>query len=164
MAARRHIPLKVKLACALLEVDRLRTMVDRHRGNPSAARLIQYDDAKTLTPEQIIARWHFDHYPIPHAEGGTDHPSNLTPRPAAEHREKTAHQDVPGIAKRKRLARKQAEHEARMTTPVAWLACSAPTEGAVLGERYEVFQTPKRKRKIASRPFPKGHRPMRRKP
>jgi hypothetical protein len=127
---RRSPNLTEKLAAALLEIDRLREA----RG---MARAVQYEEAKGLTTEQILARWTFDHYPVLFVDrefvGSVDishihHPTNLSPRPHLEHRDKTLHVDVPAIAKRKRIVK-------RATTP----------------------RTPSR---IPSRPFPRRHRPL----
>lgn len=75
---------------------------------------IPHHEAKLLTPDQIIALFEFDHYPIPHAEGGPDEPWNLDPVFKPVHREKTAKVDIPTIAKGKRLRRKEGEHTAAM--------------------------------------------------
>lgn len=95
---RKHISMKVKLAAALLRTGR-----------------IEYERSKRMTANQIIALFHWDHYPIPHAEGGPDEPWNLCPMLISEHREKTRKTDVPTIAKGKRIRGKQAEHGLRMT-------------------------------------------------
>ena len=108
MAKRSHISLRVKLAAALLQ-----TMQDD--GTGKLVRVISHEDAKRMTADEIIARFHLDHHPIPHAAGGPDEPWNLTPLPVDIHREKTARVDVPAIAKAKRLTRKQEEFRARLT-------------------------------------------------
>lgn len=108
---RAHIGLKTKLAAALLHMKRY------HLGRWE--NIITHEEAKTLTADEIIARFHFDHFPIPHAEGGTDHPSNLDPVLIADHQEKTAKIDVPGIAKRKRVSKAHEEFQRRMLVPRA---------------------------------------------
>lgn len=94
--SRKPIPLKVKLAAALLTMKR-----------PNEAgilvRVISYERAKKMTADQIIAEFHFDHYPIRHADGGPCEPWNIEPRPVAEHLKKTAEIDIPQLAKQKRL-------------------------------------------------------------
>jgi hypothetical protein len=65
-----------------------------------------------LHEDQMISLAERDHWPVPVAEGGTNHFSNVWARPIREHREKTSKIDVPGIAKRKRIRRKEAEHQA----------------------------------------------------
>jgi hypothetical protein len=79
---RKQPSLRVKLASALLTIVR----PDAQHGN--LVHVIGHQEAKTLTPEQIIARFHFDHA-VHDAWGGSLHPSNLTPRPVAEHVAKT---------------------------------------------------------------------------
>lgn len=101
MSERKHISLKVKLAAALLK----------------AYPAIPHEEAKKLTADQIIARFHFDHWPIPHAHGGPDEPWNLVPLPVDEHRHKTAKKDVPQIAKTKRITREHEEFRKRLLTP-----------------------------------------------
>lgn len=103
--------------------------------------VIDWQTALLLSPEQIIARFEFDHYPIPVTWGGTNHPSNLVPRLKAEHRTKTAKIDMPAIAKVKRLTKDQEEFRRRM------LAKVDPT----------VEAPPKRRSRIQSRGF-QGHR------
>lgn len=93
---RAHIPLKTKLAAALLQMKRAD---DCGMFVP----VISYEESKHLTADEIISRFRFDHWPIRHADGGPDEPWNLEPRPAAEHDKKTAEIDVPQIAKQKRL-------------------------------------------------------------
>lgn len=96
MSKRAHISLRVKLAAALL------TMM-RPDDSGNLVRIIPHEEAKRLTADQILARYHFDHWPIRHADGGPSEPWNLEPRPIAEHRKKTDEIDVPQIAKQKRI-------------------------------------------------------------
>lgn len=107
MSQRKHLSLKTRLAAALLQMKRMDE-------NGQIVRVIPHQEAKTLTADQIISRFQFDHYPIPHAEGGPDEPWNIDPSPTPEHREKTAKVDVPTIAKSKRVRAKQAAHAAAM--------------------------------------------------
>lgn len=130
---RAHISLKTKLASALLMLRA-----------PDGRDAIPYQDSKQMSADQIISLFHFDHWPIRKADGGTDHPSNLAPRLIAAHREKTAKIDVPEMAKSKRIRRKEAVHAAHMST-----------DSFADLDRAMGFMT--RKRKIASRinPWPK---------
>lgn len=96
MTTRAHISLKTKLAAALL------TML-RADESGQLVPVIPYSEAKALTSDQIIARFHLDHYPIRKADGGTDDPWNLEWRPVAEHEKKTREIDVPQMAKQKRI-------------------------------------------------------------
>jgi hypothetical protein len=113
MASRKHVSLKTKLAAALLQMTRL---TKRH-GGWEVPPIIPFSEAQRMTEDQIIALFHFDHYPIPHAQGGPDEPWNLVPTLRADHAEKTAKIDIPQIAKTKRLTRKQEEFRQRMLTP-----------------------------------------------
>jgi hypothetical protein len=136
---RGHIPCTTKLASALLTIV-------RPDENGKFVPVISYEEAKTLTAEQVISRFRFDHYPIPHAQGGPDHHSNLVPRPTAEHEEITAKRDIPQIAKTKRLAKEQASFRARLLAKDSAEEPPAPSRP---------------KHKIPSRGFSDQHRPMR---
>lgn len=113
MASRKHISLKKKLAAALLQITR-RT---RTPTGWDITPIIPFSEAQRMTADKIIALFHFDHYPIPHAQGGPDEPWNLVPMPRADHAEKTAKIDIPQIAKTKRIRRKHEESRQRMLTP-----------------------------------------------
>ena len=89
--------LREKLAAALLQL------------NPDIR-----EWAKTQTPEAIISTFHCDHYPVPHAEGGTNHPTNLEMRLIPDHHEKTRKVDVPAIARSKRLTKAHEAFQARI--------------------------------------------------
>lgn len=133
MNARKHISLKTKLAAALCAL-----------AGQDGTRRIPHEHAKLMSAEQIISLFDFHHSPVPHAEGGPDEPWNLDPVLKPEHRIFTAKVDVPGIAKRKRVAAKHSQHQAAMAAKIT-------------GE-----PAPRRSgRKIRSRGFPKVHRPMR---
>lgn len=131
---RKHIPLKVKLASALLKML-------RPDENGQFRPVIPYDLAKTLTAGQIISRFHFNHHPIPHAHGGPDEPWNLDPEPVEHHREITAKIDIPRIAKGKRVVKAEAEHQAAMTAKLT-------------GEAASIKSKWPKGRKLPSRPFP----------
>ena len=107
MTKRKAISLRTKLAAALLQTLR----VDE---TGALVPVIPHDQAKTMTEDQIISAFELDHYPKPVALGGDNHPSNLTFLPRADHRKKTAKQDIPAIAKVKRLSRNEAEFRARL--------------------------------------------------
>ena len=94
--SRAHISLKTKLASALL------TML-RPNADGKLVRIIPHEEAKRLTADQILARFHWDHYPIRKADGGPDAPWNLEPRPVDEHQRKTRQVDQPQLAKQRRL-------------------------------------------------------------
>lgn len=78
--------LREKLAAALLQL------------NPGLR-----EWAKTQTADAIIRLFDCDHYPIPVAHDGTNHPTNLEMRIREDHHVKTRTVDVPRIAKGKRL-------------------------------------------------------------
>lgn len=111
---RRSPSLTEKLGSALLEIQRL-------RGHP-----IDRDKAKGMSAGDICRLFETDHDPIPVANGGTNHPTNLKPRLKAEHLDKTR-RDIKTIAKGKRLARKHAEFRALMLAKVGVDADCAPT-------------------------------------
>lgn len=112
---------------------------------------LSHEEVEVMTIEQILARAHVDHYPVPFATardlGWTpeqyNHPSNLLIRPVADHREKTARKDVPQIAKSKRISAEHAAFRARM------LAKSSDAETVAIPPT-------RRKAKIPSRPFAKA--------
>jgi hypothetical protein len=75
---------------------------------------IPYEHAKSMSADQIISLYQFDHYPIRKRDGGPFMPWNLVPRLIAAHRHKTSTYDQPQIAKDRRLQAKQALHDERM--------------------------------------------------
>jgi hypothetical protein len=107
---------------------------------------LPYDHRVLMSAEQVMSLLHFDHDPIPHAEDGPGLHFNLTPLPIMAHRIKTATIDLPGIAKRKRVAAKHGQHQAKIE---AKLTGDVPSEPR------------RRSRKLQSRGFQKIHRPMR---
>jgi len=128
---RAAISLRVKLAAALLQSL-------RDDGTGRLVRVIPHEQAKGMTADQIIAAFDMDHDPIPKAHGGPDEPWNLTPRLRADHRAKTAKQDIPAIAKTKRLRRSEQEFRDRLLAKDAGEDPPPPRRA---------------KRKIPSRPF-----------
>lgn len=125
--ARGYISFKTKLVAALCQM--------RHEVDGKWELILTHDEAKALSEDQILSIFHWDHDPIPHAEGGEDTHYNLTPKLIPGHKKKTATVDVPGIAKRKRVATGHIEHTRTMLTPRD--------------------QREPKKSKWASRPFPK---------
>lgn len=104
---RKHISLKTKLAAVLLQL--------REYGSDGQwLPIIDHFDAKHMSADQIISLFHFDHYPVPHAEGGPDEPWNLQAELIQSHHEKTRKRDVPQIAKNKRIKRKHDRHVERI--------------------------------------------------
>jgi hypothetical protein len=100
-----RIPTKVKWAAALLAI--------RHEVDGRLVPCISYAEAKTLTADQIIARFDHHHVILEHF-GGVTEPWNIQPMLRPEHRKRTAKLDVPAIAKGKRITKKEAAHKARM--------------------------------------------------
>lgn len=107
MAERKAISWQTKCAAALLALR-------DDMGDP----VIDYTHAKYMSTEQITSLFHFDHDPIPHADGGPDEAWNLTPLLRSEHKVKTAKVDVPTIAKNKRIRKKFAAHQETLVTRV----------------------------------------------
>jgi hypothetical protein len=93
---RKAITKDEKLASALLEITAL-------RGDP-----IPLEHAKLMSAAQICSLFEWDHARR-HIQGGTNHPTNLTPRFPGDHQEKTSKFDIPQIRKADRLA---ASHDA----------------------------------------------------
>lgn len=131
MAVRKYIGFKTKLVAALCQM--------RHEIDGKWELILTHTDAKALSEDQILSIFHWDHAPIPHAEGGEDAHYNLAPVLIPGHKKKTATIDVPGIAKRKRVAKEHQAFVARLLTPRD--------------------QRPPKKSKWASRPFPKRSKP-----
>jgi hypothetical protein len=109
---RAHIGLKTRLASALCQMLR-----PNERG--VLVPVISFEQAQRMTEDEILAAFHFDHYPVPHSQGGSDHHSNIMPVPTREHQVKTAKIDIPQIAKTKRLARAASEHVAALAAKAA---------------------------------------------
>ena len=91
--------LREKLAATLL-------MMVRPGKDGTMQPVIPFAEAKKMTAREIIGAFDFDH-DVYVAIGGGNHPSNLTPRLRAEHREKTK-RDLANIAKVKRGIAKRA--------------------------------------------------------
>jgi hypothetical protein len=130
MGTRKAIPLKTKLAAALLQ------LVDEN-----GERLIPYADSKLMTADQVVSLFELDHFPFRVADGGGDEPWNLTWRLRAEHKRKTATIDQPQMAKQRRIRAREAEHT-----------------HAIEMKSFRLQSITDRVRKFPSRPFPKGHK------
>ena len=111
MSKRDHISLTTKLAAVLLEMK-----VADENGN--LVPLIDREMAKSMTAAQVVSLWEFDHFPVPKALGGSDHPTNLVARPIIEHRIKTAKVDVPTIAKSNRISAAHEDFKRRVLAKV----------------------------------------------
>lgn len=105
--ARKQPTMKEKLAAALLQLIEFR--------NGKWEPTIDRGWAKGKTPEEIIARFECDHYPISVFLGGTNHPTNLTWRTKEEHREKTDGHDAKVHAKIRRNKKKQEKERQPMS-------------------------------------------------
>lgn len=106
MTKRKSISLKTKLAATL------RTMLVPD-GRDVLVPAIPFEQAKSMSDEQVIALFDFDHlHPV--ALGGDNHHSNLVPMPRELHRAKTAKTDVPRIAKSKRLTKAHEDMQRRL--------------------------------------------------
>lgn len=128
MARRRgYVSLKTKLAAALCQM--------MHEVDGKLELIITHAEARELSEDQILSLFQWDHSVTPHAEDGEDCHWNLEPKLIVPHRIKTKTVDVPGIAKRKRVAKAEAEFRARLLTPRD--------------------QRPPKKSRWGSRPFPK---------
>lgn len=149
---RRDPNMTEKLACALLQwLEAL--------GEP-----IPRGHAQLMSPDQICSLFQFDHYPIRYIDGGTTHPDNLMPKFIAAHRKKTAEIDVPQIRKADRIRKKRTPQIAKIDGHEIEFVIDDDNPGVARRpdpERDpELFVKPRR-RKINSRGFQKGHRPIR---
>lgn len=108
MSRGRNPNMHEKLAAALLALRRL----DPATG--ALVPLVARELAAAMSPKEIIRLFEFDHKPVPKALGGSNHPTNLIPTIKPEHREVTAQQDIPTIAKVKRAAMKHEEFRRRI--------------------------------------------------
>jgi hypothetical protein len=143
-APRKQPNLTIKLAAALCALT-----------GPDGQRLIPHEHAKLMSADHVLSLFQWNHFPIPHAEGGPAEHWNLDPELIAAHRKVTAKIDVPGIAKRKRVRAAEAGHKTRMTVKIFG------KDGIIGGADAIYNNIPVRSvRKIPSRGFPKGHRPM----
>lgn len=102
---RDYIPSPTKIASALLAAV--------HEVDGKLVPIIPREIAANLTAGEIISMVDWNHI-VPHAIGGTDHPSNLEPMLRSEHKERTAKIDIPQIAKTKRIEKKQAEFRSKI--------------------------------------------------
>jgi hypothetical protein len=129
MPPRKGIPMKTKLCAALCSLV--------HEEDGQLVPVIPRDEAKKLTEDEVLARFEFDHA-VHHAIGGAEQHWNLTPRAKAHHRQKTAKQDIPQIAKTKRLEKATEEFRRKL-----------------LAKSGQIAETPdtKQKRKMQSRGF-----------
>jgi len=127
---RAHISLETLLASELLR-----------RKDAGGKPWIPYEHAKLMTAAQIISLFQRQHN-ILHSHDGPDTHWNVELMPIMQHREITAKVDIPRAAKAKKLARAKAALDTFLTT----------------GEKPPLLGRPKKK--IRSRGFPKGHRPL----
>jgi hypothetical protein len=137
-----------------LKVAALRTLAEslRVERDGQLVPALSHEQAKKMTEADIEAMFEYDHN-IHHAIGGSVQHWNLTPILKAKHREKTAKQDIPQIAKTKRLEKATEEFRRKLL--------------AKSGQITETSDT-KQKRKMQSRGFTgwrnfKGE-PVKRKP
>lgn len=128
-AKRKRIPDRVKLAACLIRIF-----------------YITHTQAKTMSVDQILSMAQWDHYPITHADGGSDEPWNLQPLQIRPHLAKTGI-DAGTRAKTKRLAAARATHTAKMAAKL-----DPPSSPRITRPLFKDM-----KRKIGSRGFQKGN-------
>lgn len=107
--ARKYVSFKTKLVAALCQM--------RHEVDGKFELILTNAEAQALSEDQILSLFQWEHGVTPHAEDGPDVHWNLEPLLIAPHKKKTAEVDVPGIAKRKRVATGHIEHTRTMNTP-----------------------------------------------
>ena len=105
---RKNPSLSEKCAAALLTICRA-------DADGRLAPVVDRELARTMTAQEIIGCFQFDHVVL-HAFAGSNHPSNLVPRPVAEHRAKSA-VDTTIVAKVRRLATAHEEFRRRVLLP-----------------------------------------------
>lgn len=132
---RKNPNMSEKLAAALLIIQDL-------RGDP-----IPFEDAKRMTAEQICSLFQWDHSAGFVAHGADNHPTGLTPRFIAGHREKTAKVDVPAIRKCDRISKAHALHR-KIVEAKAGRGDNQADDARPLKPRW------------CSSGFAKGHRPL----
>lgn len=138
-----HIPAKEKLAAALL-------MCMQPDASGKLVRVISHEEAKRLTAKQIIARFHFHHWPIEEQDGGPALAWNLSPMPAPEHMKET------GKLRTQRAKGKRIREKYNTTAPGSGFALPKkmpPMTAAIFGLLKDGTR-PKPKRK--GRPMPGG--------
>lgn len=99
VTARKAPNLSIKLAAALLTLERLRLTVTGLKAEADEF----YEHAKSMSAAQIISLFQFDHFPIRHIDGGPPEPWNLDPKMIKPHRVKTHTVDRPAIRKERRI-------------------------------------------------------------
>lgn len=139
--SRDYIPANTLLAAALLQIP-----VDQ--GDGTFGPIMTHEESKLVGPDDVIRLFHRDHYPRRKNDGGLDVHYNIVWRPRPGHLRKTAKIDIPEIAKTKKVAARHLEFRRRMLEKSGRIS-EAP-QGRPL----------RPKRKIPSRPFAKGHRPI----
>ena len=124
----------------------------RDDGTGKLVPVIRYEHAKLMTADQVLALFHFDHYPIRRVDGGADKHFNLVPRFIPEHREKTAVVDVPQLRKADRLRRRHEQSLLRRSIQGEDAELTMEETGA-LRPFHPRGNWSRRKSKLHSRPF-----------
>lgn len=143
MSSRKNPTTRQKLAAALLQLN-------RYRGGKWVP-IIDYEEAKGMSADEIIARFELDHYPVSVKLGGSNHPTNLTWREREEHREKTNKID----AKIHKKARRFERSPGKVNRPWRLPVCEESEGEAEVQEPAVARRPPRKTKKIPSRPFPK---------
>lgn len=130
---RKRPGLKVKLEALLLHGP----VLDADGNRVTDLKLIQWDHSPAI---QLREYCKFDRDTIPPAND----PRYIIPRAIEAHQKKTAKQDIPEIAKTKRLSDEQREFRQRILSKTS--------------EDLEIYRERPTKRKIASRPFPRSEK------
>jgi len=101
------------------------------------APVVDRDRARTMTAKEIIGCFEFDHVVL-HALGGSNHPTNLVPRPIAEHREKSG-KDTSIVAKVRRIAPEHEEFRRKMLVkqPDDFVPTDKPTSNKLRGRGFQ---------------------------
>jgi hypothetical protein len=134
MPPRKAIPQRTKTVAALRALAE--TM--RVEKDGKLVPVITHAQAKRMTEDEIEALFQWDHN-VHHAIGGCIQHWNLTPMLVAQHAVKTAKQDIPQIAKTKRLEKATEEFRRKLL--------------AKTGSEPETAETKKQTHKMQSRGF-----------
>ena len=103
---RARLPTATQIAAAVLSVVR--------EIDGKLVPIIPREIAVNLSAGEILAMVDWHHI-VPHAIGGSDHPSNIEPILRPEHKARTAKIDVPQIAKTKRIAKAEQDFRVRLS-------------------------------------------------
>lgn len=116
---------------------------------------IPHEHQKLMHEGHVLSLVQWDHFPIRYEAGGSNHFSNARPLLTKRHLEKTTKEDHPEMARGRDVRASVALHQAKLALKDG----NHQAAGAILAT-VEKRGRLKPRSKMASRPFPKQHRPM----